>query len=822
VSLPENSKTINALKEEHASCCKGINEKSLTFSLQIYIYFLINFFRTIPERLNGTKIIASSIFIELLLFFSTKDLRLWDNSGRSIFSLKFTALRFFFYFIIFIFLHFYKQKKFKIDGIHFLTRAFYRQLSFSRFFSLQIICLGLFVILISNWLHDPYNIFIGPTSRGELLVCGLLSTILGLRYLFTKDTTKEYFQVLLSRIFGYLLITAIVICIYSFFKESNGRLLFSDDHSTFFYRLTLLKKFFPNIPFYMPFWNGGIDARDFFASGSLNIFTLFSPIIFFTDLERSYNVIIAILLFVLVPLSTYVSVKILKLEKPAASLAALLSLSTNLLWYRWALKYGTLGFITSSTLLPLVFSLASKAVHPETSLSFKEALLLIFVTSLTVMWTPAGIVFVPTMLYGLFSIKKIIKKKHALLILVSLCCINIPWMTLFWSVSKVSSFITIDAASSHTKEENNKIESITQNAHSAKKPKKAAFRHTAGFNIKKSLKIFREHVISGNPLILLLGLPGIFLLSSAYRKIIGFTSLWIFFLGFTLVTLKPQLELDRMYLIMYMLLCIPASLSILHILKEMFEARTAEIPIRVVYFVNLFLIASFLLVSPLSASAILRNYSIEKYSFADDTVKRLVDTITMLDKNRNSRFLFTGCVVHDLSNGHLAPLVTRTKSHLIASSYVHNLWRYTQIFPSEYISKHDQGIEEYMNYYNVEFVLAHEPMWREYFLTRKDRYEMLVHIPPFVFFRRKEFIPNWIFEGKGAVKEFDFNKIIVKPETESLILKANYFNFLIASACTIKRAEISEHVHFIKLEDCPVGEEVTIKADTPWKRIFMH
>ncbi len=46
-----------------------------------------------------------------------------------------------------------------------------------------------------------------------------------------------------------------------FLALADGRLLLSDDHPSFLYRLHLLKEHFPAIPFYNPQWNAGYSAR---------------------------------------------------------------------------------------------------------------------------------------------------------------------------------------------------------------------------------------------------------------------------------------------------------------------------------------------------------------------------------------------------------------------------------------------------------------------------------------------------------------------------------------------------------------------------------
>jgi len=335
------------------------------------------------------------------------------------------------------------------------------------------------------------------------------------------------------------------------------------------------------------------------------------------------------------------------------------------------------------------------------------------------------------------------------------------------------------------------------------------FRHRGGSpNLLKSLHILRDSAVTIHPLILFLGIPGICLLSRRSKLFFALTSAWLLFLGTVMVPIKPQLELDRMLLILAMVLTLPTG-AVLGAMVVQGERGTWRGRVVIAC------VLSFLLVGPFITGSILRNRSVEQYRVASSEVTKIEEAI--LSFGGAGRVLFTGCVVHELNEGHLAPLVLRTNHPLMASSFVHNLWHYTQIFPYEYISREETGIEEYLDLYNVTAVFAHEPEWRDYFSKRSDRYQEVWRGERFILYRRAS-TPSYVLHGEGEVRQSE-NKVVVVPKSDRLVLKFNYLPFLRASACRIAPHTLSESVTLIELTNCPVNTPVEIEADLPWKRI---
>ncbi|MEZ4754011.1 MAG: hypothetical protein R3A13_06815 [Bdellovibrionota bacterium] len=647
--------------------------------------------------------------------------------------------------------------------------------------------LGLLILILSNWIVHTYNLVQGPWIRGEIFTLSVVS------FICLQLQPRKFIKSL-----PYI---AIVILLYAFFSTSAGRLLHSDDHPTFLYRLSLLKATFPNIPFYSPIWNGGFDARDFFATGALNIFAIASPIIYLFPLEESYNIIVAGILFALVPICTWFAVRIVGGCRSAAGIASVLSISGSLLWYRWALVYGTMGFVTTTALIPLALSLTVKILGDPSEKSWKFILLTAAVITLMLFWSLSGIALLPILFFGFIYIRRWIGSKKIICLALLLCILNLPWISVFWSVSKVSTFIH-----SETAQQTEDGETIVP-----KHPQDNTYKREVGnINLKKSLKVLRVDSVSANPLLLLLALPGILLIEKRYRLMFIAVYLWLGFLGTILVPLKPQLELDRMLIMLYQLLALPTALSIRKLLRDT-EQSSKFVKILPAFVIGLLLTAVF------STASIISNRTLDQHHYQTPLVDNLEQAIKQ--NTTTGRVIFSGFILHELDGGHIGPLAISTKKPLIASSQLHDMWKYKQVFPSEYISNGDTGIEKYLELYNVETVIAHERAWRNYFYERPEKYLPVWKEDLFHMFKVINYTSNYFLEGQGEITEQKINAVHLIPKTKDLIIKFNYFPFLKSNNCILEKEKISLHVSFIKLKDCTLDQEVIIDSVSAFKRI---
>lgn len=649
----------------------------------------------------------------------------------------------------------------------------------------------LILLAISDWFSRGYSFFSNEGTRSILLLTSIGS------YLILNKTTARLTRTL-------LLISSLGLML-CFLIESNGRILFSDDHPTFLFRLLSLRAKFPNIPFYNTMWNGGFDARDFFATGSLNFFLLFAPIIYLTNLWQTYNLLIALLLFVLVPSTIYLAAKILGANKREAVLAGIIGMSSSLLWYRWALKYGTVGFITSSILLVINLALVARILSGGAPKRY-YAISLITIT-LMLFWSPSGLVMLPAALLALFPPNKFFKNMGVLVLAISLAVLNAPWILLFIRVSKVANFVTSDRSSYSTLDRQVLGGSEVSS-------------NVTVFNYTDIGKAITDWAITVNPLILLLALPGLALYrkGSTAKKLLCLTTIWLLFLGTLGAKLKPHLDLDRMLIMLALVLSLPTAKALEHLLCHAQQNRDLY---------SKFIAAccfGFLLASPLFTGSVLRNRSYEQYNFANSEVLELASAIDLYAKN--GRTLFSGSVMHqlggtsELNGGHLAPLTFLSSKPLMASSFLHNIWEYTDIIPAQYRSRGDIGVEEYLDLYNVSLVAAHERFWINYFKERPRLYRKVWTGQRFNLFQRIGFQSSYFVKGTGEIESINIDSIILKLTSNQAIIKFNYFPFLDATGCKLKDFKIAEGISFIEIHSCTSNATVTISSKAGYKRAY--
>ncbi|MEY4700662.1 MAG: hypothetical protein RL326_849, partial [Pseudomonadota bacterium] len=394
---------------------------------------------------------------------------------------------------------------------------------------------GLVIIVVSDWICRPWGLFEGPTIRGEIIVGSLAMFAL------------------LHRWWGCFLLywplASAALILWSFTIASNGLLLFSDDHAMFLFRLKLLKENFPSIPFWSPLWNAGFDARDFFATGALNAFLLGAPLIYLFPVESVYNILVAGILWVLLPASVFAGAALIGVSRIGASVAATLSLCSGLFWYRWSLKYGTVGFIVSGTLFPLVIGLGLRFIeyrrpHKRLCLS------LVLTTSLMLLWSPSGVALLPLGLCALPKLRHMLLSRRHILTVVLIAVINIPWMTMMWKVSNVGKFLDADKGTHLATQEAPPTTADSGTGDMATKANRSAgetFRHRSGaIDAKKSLNQWHNNASALNPLLVVFALPALLSLTGLPRMALGLLTMWLMLLGTVGVSLKPQLELDRM------------------------------------------------------------------------------------------------------------------------------------------------------------------------------------------------------------------------------------------------------------------------------------
>lgn len=680
-----------------------------------------------------------------------------------------------------------------LGGILIVTTSYFNQkfIKKSPNITAEGLVISLLTICLSDWICKDYSLLYGPSIRGEAILLSLAS----MWFLYTGKI-QNFLKLFLG--------ISIILLIYFFFDVAKGNFIFTDDHSVVVYRLTLLKENFPFIPFYNPIWNAGLDARDFFATGILNLFSIWSWLIYFFDVRDVYNIIVSITIFAFAPLLIWLACKIDELDDVTAMLASLLSLATHLFWYRWALKYGSMGFVTSTIFIPLNIILIKRIIFNQTLPKWGYILATISIT-LMLFWSVTGIIILPLILIGAFNIKSLWKRPEVRKLIFSLCILNLPWIILFLSVSKVATFIDLQKKSAKPIVEQTQEEKPQELSRASLKGK------VKKITIDSLLFHIRDMAIPLNPVLLTLGILGIFTIKSKHTKYIFLIMLgWLLLLGFIISPLKPQFELDRMLIVLALLLTIPAANVVTELIHKSKNNKG--------YTALTLLPLSFIFAGTFSVANIIYDRTPEKIKFANSVY---YDLGASIKKNAlGGRAVFIGFVLHELNQGHLAPLMQETNTPMVASTLYHNLWRYTEVIPYSFLSKGSAGYERYLDMMNSSLVIAHEKKWRDYLISNPDKYEFIEKIDIFNIFRRKNFTPNYFMSGSGEVLYQDSHSINLKLHTKDVTIKFNYFPFLKASSCQISPMEISPEINFIHLSNCDISNPIKIESVSGFSRVY--
>lgn len=584
------------------------------------------------------------------------------------------------------------------------------------------------------------------------------------------------------------LILSCILCSVVFLMRYGFTPINSDDHPTFRFRLELLFEHFPNIPIYFPYWNFGIDQRDFFASGSLAFFFLSWPILKIFGVETGYNLAVAQMLFLINPACAYFAAR-LSGARRTAPIAGILSLNMSLLFYRWSFGYGTMGFVTSLTLYPLSFAFlrllfSGKTGHRGWYWHFFGGLLV----AINLIWPLTGFALFPSIFYlkrRFFRIKSFVTAA-----LIGSSCLL--WVPLFFKVSKVSSFVG----------------------------KSAHFAHMGTVNRYGVFSLYgvAEHIFhtaleflqAGNPLMVIS-----FIILVLRRNLVTY---YLLFLGLVVSYYKPQLELSRMLLFLGSLATTYFTISL---------GRVSFIPDRskIRYFWLRVFVVALLIFTPISALRILDGKALVSPIPLDDGLVAIKDYLGA--NGRNGNVMFTGVVVHHYGGGHLAPWAYDLKKRMLASSFVHNKWDDFDIVPDRVFERGARSIERFFDLQDVSTIVTHVLRWHEYLESHPEYYQLVldkeIHQRRIKVFERRKFSESYI--ALGQVKDFEFtsNAINLMPDSEDIVIKSSYFPFLHVDGCkTIaahRVAGIPKPV--IKLSGCKPGIRVQIKSISSFERLFL-
>ena len=685
------------------------------------------------------------------------------------------------------------------------------------------------LLLLSSFRERPFT-FLGSSGFSGLelplwLCLGGVLSLIGCFFYSRVYRLRQVAEDAAPWVLGILLF--VLLSLFLFY--ARGRLIFSDDHPSFLYRLQLLEQHFPWIPFYNVDWNAGYSAREFFASGVLNVFFLSWPLLKlfsgFKSLESSfaYTLLIPYLYIFLIPCSVYFAARVLNFSKRSSFLSAVLSLAPSMSHFEWLLQYGTLGFSLSAGLMPLTLALAMRLALDDREPAWSTPLLLLVVSFFCLSWPLAGVAFLPLALYALVQMairpeKSRLAKVVVFAVLFGLA--NGPWISTFVRESKVGTFLSGDQLPGST------VKSFHRQSGAVSKIEKHSLSTRAGLQLRRSL-------VKVNPLLVLFSFFGLCFVSQR-RLAFGFllTLAWLLLLTSIGEEYKPQLELRRMMVpasfIMSLLAGVGLSSALGKFWREL-EDNSGSKSYRLATAVCLFALSGAVFLTPLISGATYLNRSAVKYTFAPPELESLSRAIAK--HGGEGRTFFLGFILHELGaknyasqdGGHIAPIPTFSGKSLYASHFYHARWSSVDPIPESYRKRGEAGIEEFLDLVNATAVVTYKREWAKY-CGSKEYYKQVIKVGRFRLFVRKRKNSSYFLKGKGIL-EAATEGITVKPETSEVVLKFRYLPQLRVSPP--ESAEISpefafnedlgggktQDVDFIRLifSEKALVEEITIK-----------
>jgi hypothetical protein len=372
--------------------------------------------------------------------------------------------------------------------------------------------------------------------------------------------------------------------------------------------------------------------------------------------------------------------------------------------------------------------------------------------------------------------------------MIAVLAINLPWMVIFASGSKVMQVI---AAKQQVDTEVG-TDSAPDNR----------FRQ-GDADIKTIFATLREYTISTNPLIVLLLIPA--LVQQRTPRLLTITLCWLAFLGTLGNWYKPQLELNRMLLLFSLLAVLPVSQFIADQLKYPKRSTLS------------YLALGALALIPYSIYRVVTNDTTERFYRAEPLVAELTEAIKQ--HAGDGRVLFAGFILHELSNGHIAPLAALTGVPLIARSYQHDRWQYEDIIPEYYRRREPQGIFEYLDLMNVSAVITHDRGWARWFGRRPERFTQVWQAGRFRLFKRLDPLPGYFYSGSGDVLSQTPSSVRFSLKSTDAVLKFNYLPQLTVAGCQISPLVLPGEIALIALSNCDGREVYQLMDKGPLSRL---
>ena len=554
-------------------------------------------------------------------------------------------------------------------------------------------------------------------------------------------------------------------CMHGFISETGGTALYRDDHPSFMFRLWAFGKTFPRLIYYNPLWNAGNVSPHIMASGTASIGTVLWPLWRLVSVEHVYTPAMAFLFIVIVPAAVAVSVRIVGGSLTATFCGGLLGLGVSRYFFLWTLHFGTVGSSFCLAFIAPICACLYRVLWMDRREIWLGAVLVISAL-LFLAWPPSAIMSIPVVLGVLAGVRQWSRPKVFFLVIcgIVLALLSLPWLTAVLQHGKVKSFVA-----SHTGQ--------------------MEWTHEIG----KGWNRLMMHMREAHPLVLFLGLAGVFALPRrGFRIFFGPIIVGLLLLAGWGEMWMPQLQLSRAGIPLFFVATIPAALWIGHLLENS-SARLAPVRSGLVVL---------LLLGGLNTAEFYMNRA-EKYNVLGDEILGLTKWI---DENtpEDGRILFAGRTVHGIGGGHVAYLPVMTGREMMACDYYHfSPKRVEYDYPPRAFRKSSADIFEFMELYNVTHIITYHEKWKKHLRKYPERYEEVHEFgnrtKKSIFRVHRE--PNMFLKGEGRVRS-DIDELVVRVDNpdEVSVLKYNWVDGLkVKPPVEIRPHDAGNDIRFIEV-----------------------
>jgi len=312
--------------------------------------------------------------------------------------------------------------------------------------------------------------------------------------------------------------------------------------------------------------------------------------------------------------------------------------------------------------------------------------------------------------------------------------------------SHVAEFVTVSADHSHSHEIENESQAHENSREETQWSEREVKKARKEVDLQAGLQLLRRAALPTNPLLWLLVLPGLALLRGRMmRSVFAVLIVWLLLLATVVDPLVPQLELERMLIVVGFVGCVPAALAIRWLFEVSASNEQRSMVLKIGSRLTAALVGALLLIGPFISASVAMNRAKVRYFFASSLVEELTEAISLY--SGSGRTVFPGFILHELSNGHIAPLALFSGKPLVASSPYHTVWRYTELVPDYFLNSGAEGLERYLNLLNATLVVAHEANWKTRFESEPHKYEKVWSGGRFTMYKRLIFSSNYFEEG---------------------------------------------------------------------------